>query len=91
MRNLRSNSDISSDYMMTPTEMLARFVARFTEWTRKTATSDRYSYETKYNNDKFLEKDYIEFAKLLQEKSKLDLANEYANYEEYKNRFNKKQ
>ena len=91
MRNLRKNSDISNEYMMTPTEMLARFVARFTEWTRKTATSDRYSYETKYNNDKFLEKDYIEFAKLLQEKSKLDLANEYTNYEEYKNRFNKKQ
>lgn len=90
MNNLRNNADSSSTYMVTPTEMFARFVARFTEWTRKTATSDRYSYETRYNNDKFLERDYIEFAKLLQEKSKLDLADEYANYEEYKTRWGDK-
>ena len=87
--SLRKKSDTSSDYLMTPTEMFARFVARFTEWTRKTATNNRWDYESRYYNDRYLESDYIEFTKLLQEKSKLDLENNYANYEEYKNRFKK--
>lgn len=80
MRRLKTSADMRNDYTITPTEIFARFVARFTEWTRKTATSDRYQYETKWYNDKFLESDYLEFAKLLQEKSKLDLENNYPNY-----------
>lgn len=83
---LKTAADTRNEYTITPTEVFARFVARFTEWTRKTATNDRYSYETEWYNDKFVDSDYMEFAKILQEKSKLDLANEYANYEEYQGR-----
>ena len=74
------SADMMNDYTITPTEIFARFVARFTEWTRKTATNNRYDYETKWYNDKFIESDYLEFTKLLQEKSKLDLENNYPNY-----------
>lgn len=83
MTDLKLSWDSYNEYTMTPTEIFARFVGRFTEWTRNTATNDRFGYESKWYNDKFIEKDYIEFAKILQEKSKLDLANEYANYEWY--------
>ena len=81
MRKLKMSADMANDYTITPTEIFARFVARFTARTRKTATNDRYQYETKRYNDRFLENDYLEFAKLLQEKSKLDLENNYPNYE----------
>lgn len=83
MTDLKLSWDSYSEYTMTPTEIFARFVGRFTEWTRNTATNDRFGYESKWYNDKFIEKDYIEFTKILQEKSKLDLANEYTKYEEY--------
>lgn len=72
-----------NEYTMTPTEIFARFVGRFTEWTRNTATNGRFGYESKWYNDKFIEKDYIEFTKILQEKSKLDLTNEYTKYQQY--------
>lgn len=83
MTDLKLSWDSYSEYTMTPTEIFARFVGRFTEWTRNTATNGRFGYESKWYNDKFIEKDYIEFTKILQEKSKLDLANEYTKYEEY--------
>ena len=83
MTDLKLSWDSYNEYTMTPTEIFARFVGRFTEWTRNTATNGRFGYESKWYNDKFIEKDYIEFTKILQEKSKLDLANEYTKYQWY--------
>lgn len=83
MTDLKLSWDSYNEYTMTPTEIFARFVGRFTEWTRNTATNGRFGYESKWYNDKFIEKDYIEFTKILQEKSKLDLANEYTKYQQY--------
>jgi hypothetical protein len=79
--NLRNNADIKNAYTMDSSEIFARFIWRFTEWTRNKATNWRFNFETKWYNDRFLEKDYIEFTKILQEKAKLDVANEYPNYE----------
>lgn len=83
MTNLKLNADIKNSYTMDSSEIFARFVWRFTERVRNKATNGRFWFETKYYNDKFLEKDYIEFTKILQEKAKLDVTNEYPNYEAF--------
>ena len=72
LNKLEHNADMRSDYTITPTEVFARFVARFTEWTRNIGTGNRYQFETKYYNDTFNTSHYVEFVKLLQEKAKLD-------------------
>lgn len=70
--NVENSSDIRSEYTMSSNEVFARFVARFTEWTKNVATNNRYGYEDKYYKDNFTESQYREFVKLLQEKAKLD-------------------
>lgn len=58
-------------YTQEPTEVLARFVAKFVEWADATAGNNFYS-ESSFYNDNFKVSQYIEFAKLLQEKAYLD-------------------
>ncbi len=69
--SIEDSSDIGSSYKMSSDEVFARFVARFTEWTRNTATGNRYGYEAKWYDDKFNASQFREFAKLLQEYSLL--------------------
>lgn len=85
MKDLTFNADLRSEYTMTPTEIFARFVGKFTEWVQNKATNWRYGYESKYYNDNYKESQFIEFANLLQEKWKLDVENNYPNYEKYLN------
>lgn len=85
MKDLTFNADLRNEYTMTPTEVFARFVGRFTERVQNKATNWRYSYETKWYNDNYKESQFIEFANLLQEKWKLDIENNYPNYEKYLN------
>lgn len=54
-------------------EVFARFFAKFVEWTDNIATGNKYySYESSLYSDKFTQAQYLEFAKLLQEKALLD-------------------
>lgn len=64
------NSNYSS-YTMEPTEIFARFVARFVEWTQTIAGAYVFPEYSTYN-DKFTTAHYLEFARLLQEKAALD-------------------
>lgn len=72
LTSIENSSDIGSKYKMDSQEVFARFVARFTEWTRNTATNNRYGYEAKWYDDNFTTAQYMEFIKLLQEYSKLE-------------------
>ena len=73
--SLTDHSDISSAYKMDSKEVFARFVAKFVQWTDNTATGNKsYNQETSYYDDKFGSNQYIEFAKLLQEKAAIDSA-----------------
>lgn len=73
MDSLTDNSDIRSEYTQDPKEVFARFVAKFIQWVDNTGTGGRtYNTEFSYYNDNFSASNYIEFAKLLQEKSMLD-------------------
>ena len=73
---INSLTDVNSNnssYTNDRAEVFARFFARFVEWTDNIATGNRYySYETSMYNDKFTQAQYIEFARLLQEKALLD-------------------
>ena len=71
LEDIENSSDIGSSYKMSSDEVFARFVARFTEWTRNVATGNRYGYEAKWYDDHFNQSQYKEFAKLLQEYSLL--------------------
>lgn len=64
------NSNYSA-YTMDPGETFARFVAKFVEWTRQTAGAPIYNEYLTYN-DRFTPSQYIEFARLLQEKAMVD-------------------
>lgn len=70
--DLMDVSDNYSNYTMEPTEIFARFVAKFVEWTQETAGA--YTYRDSYIgfSDKFTTKNYMDFAKLLQEKAAWD-------------------
>lgn len=70
IQSLMMNSDIESGYTQSAKEVFARFVDRFCEWTHKSRMFDR-DFSTR-RNDKFLEVQYHNFVKLLQEKSYLD-------------------
>lgn len=72
LTDIESTSDIGSQYKMSSNEVFARFVARFTEWTKNQATNNRYGYEAKWYKDNFNERQYREFVKILQEKALLD-------------------
>lgn len=70
--DLMDVSDNYSNYTMEPTEIFARFVAKFVEWTQDTAGA--YTYKDSYLgfSDKFTTKNYMDFARLLQEKAAWD-------------------
>ena len=71
---IKSLTDVNvnySAYTMDAGETFARFVAKFVEWVNVTANSNTFR-ETDFYGDKFTASQYIEFVKLLQEKSKLD-------------------
>lgn len=72
LNDIENSSDIGSAYKQSANEVFARFVARFTEWTKNQATNNRYGYEDKWYKDNFTERQYKEFVKLLQEKAMLD-------------------
>lgn len=72
LTSIENVSDTGSKYKMRSNEVFARFVARFTEWTRNTATGNRYGYEAEWYKDNFNQSQYMEFAKLLQEYSLLE-------------------
>jgi hypothetical protein len=69
---LGSEYSKNNEYWQRNTEVFARFVGKFTEWTKNQATNNRYGYEDKFYKDNFTERQYREFIKLLQEKSMLD-------------------
>ena len=79
LTSIEDVSDIGSTYKMSSNEVFARFVARFTEWTRNVATGNRYGYESKWYNDHFTQSQYREFAKLLQEYSLLETTGQVSN------------
>lgn len=84
INNISENSYLGSkystggrgtSYWQHNTEIFARFVGRFVEWTKNQATNNRYGYEEKHYQDNFTEQQYKEFVKILQEKSMLDTTN----------------
>ena len=84
VEDLENSSDLGSeysrknDYVQRTNEVFARFVGKFTEWVKNQATNNRYGYEDKWYKDKFTERQYREFVKLLQEKSMLDTTAQYS-------------
>lgn len=68
--SLTDSSDIHSGYSMDAKEVFARFVDKFVQWVNFTANGEQAL--TYYYNDKFTAQHYIEFVRLLQEKSMLD-------------------
>ena len=73
---INSLSDVNTNYNSYYNdrgEIFARFFAKFVEWTDNLATGNKYySYESTMYGDKFTQRQYVEFAKLLQEKALLD-------------------
>ena len=69
---LKYGSSRNAGYWQKPTEAFARFVGKFTEWTRNQATNNRYGYDEKFYKDNFTESQYRDFIKLLQEKAAID-------------------
>ena len=77
-----SLTDVGSNYnsyTMDPGETFARFVAKFVEWTRQTAGEPVYREYLSYD-DRFTTSQYIEFARLLQEKAMIDSAEASGTY-----------
>lgn len=73
MDGLTDVNDAYSSYSNDRAEVFARFVARFVEWTENVAAGYRMSnYEYNSYDDRFTTAQYVEFARLLQEKSLLD-------------------
>lgn len=69
MDNLRSKGDIESEYTQDPSETFARFVDSFVQWTTQQATGQNFSGIMSKRDDKFTEKDYKIFIRILQELS----------------------
>ena len=69
--SLTDAADLHSSYTMDNKEVFARFVDKFVRWVNFTANGeqDRFTLD---RNDKFTAQHYIEFVRLLQEKSLLD-------------------
>ena len=73
MNSLSEVNQNSSSYYNDRKEIFARFFAKFIEWTDNIATGTKYfSYETTMYGDKFTQAQFVEFARLLQEKALLD-------------------
>lgn len=72
LESIENVSDLHNEYTMDSKEVFARFVARFTEWTRNVATNNRFGFEDRWYKDNFTTQQYYDFAHILQEKSALD-------------------
>ncbi len=59
-----------AEYLQTPTEVFARFVAKFVDWTAK--QSGYHHSELNYYSDHFDTSDFHNFIKLLQKKAEID-------------------
>ena len=70
--SLVASSDIRSEYSMDVKETFARFVSKFVEWTEQIGTGKSSGYESSWYNDKFTGAQFVQFARLLQEKSAID-------------------
>jgi hypothetical protein len=75
VENLQQKGEIGysaqrSRYLQTPTEVFARFTAKFVDWTA--SKSGYYHSELNYYDDKFAVSDYYGFIKLLQKKAQID-------------------
>ena len=73
IEQIENSADLRSEYTMGRKEVFARFVAKFVQWVDLVANGSR-SYQQEYlsYNDKFTTAQYVEFVRLLQEKSMLD-------------------
>lgn len=73
IEQIENVADLRSEYTMDRKEVFARFVAKFVQWVDIVANGKRsYAQEYLSYNDKFTATHYIEFVRLLQEKSMLD-------------------
>lgn len=70
--NISDSGNIHSEYLQSKNEVFARFVAQFVEWTSQLATGRSSLYSFSDFNDKFTMAQFVEFARILQEKAKLD-------------------
>ena len=70
--NISDSGNIHSEYLQSKNEVFARFVAQFVDWTVQLATGRSSLYAFSDFNDKFTASQFVEFAKILQEKAKLD-------------------
>ena len=83
--DIGKNADFKNNYTINDTEVFARFVAKFVEWTFKKANNPLVDADNGWYRDKFTEKQFKDFVRILQEKSALD--NKWGAYsisEEYK-------
>ena len=76
IEQIENVADLRSEYTMDRKEVFARFVSKFVQWVDLVANG-KYSYSQEYlsYNDKFTTSQYVEFVRLLQEKSMLDSKN----------------
>jgi len=70
--SILDSRSIFNEYSGRPMETFARFVAQFVGWTESIATGNRHNYEENFYHDRFTTAQYVDFAKLLQEKAMLD-------------------
>jgi hypothetical protein len=70
IRKLCDKSDISSEYHQETSEVFARFIDCFVEWTNK--KGGQWSFSSRLRRDNFNENDYLQFVRILQEKSWVD-------------------
>lgn len=70
--DISQSSDLSSGYMADETEVFARFFAKFIAWTFEKANNNILEAEADVYDDVFTERQFKNFAKLLQEKSAVD-------------------
>lgn len=65
--------NVKDSYIGNSREVFARFVAKFVEWVDHTAGDKSMQGETDHYNDHFTTEHYLEFVRLLQKKSRLDV------------------
>lgn len=73
IEKIENSADLRSEYTMDRKEVFARFVSKFVQWVDIVANGKR-SYPQEYlsYNDKFATAHFVEFVRLLQEKSMID-------------------
>ena len=70
--SITDGADLYSSYTMDAKEVFARFVDKFVRWVNYTANGEQSQSTYVDRHDKFTAQHYIEFVRLLQEKSVLD-------------------